>query len=83
MENHKITKRNNHQAENPSMFVFCTNCYKFYFDKLHDSEIDDNATLHLLFDEENQEYFSGCPECQTDGYLLNVEDVPSSMYAIL
>lgn len=41
----------------------CTNCEKYFID---------DEELELVFDEETQEYCMGCPNCETDGNLMDL-----------
>ncbi len=52
--------------------VFCTNCGLYHYESI----TDENNTngLWLFHDTENEEYFLGCPQCETDAYLLNCEE---------
>ena len=43
----------------------CTNCEKEFID-------DDDLTV---LDESKENFYRGCPECQTDEYLMDVPDV--------
>lgn len=43
-------------------------CYNYFYDEITD-ERNDNS-LKLFFDKDN--FFKGCPECETDDYLLDV-----------
>jgi hypothetical protein len=62
--------------------VKCNNCDKYYYEEPGD-ERDDNC-LQVFEDKKgtaemkangipDREFFRGCPKCETDGYLTNVE----------
>lgn len=49
-----------------TQLVFCANCWKYYY-----AFIEDEAASNSLqwFREKKSNFFKGCPECKTDGYL--------------
>ena len=58
-------------AENEDV-VRCNNCYHYYYDEILGDERNDN-TLKMLFDEEFKEFYKGCPVCETDDYLMDID----------
>jgi len=49
--------------------VCCNNCDNHFYDEIID-ERNDNS-LKLFFDKDH--FFKGCPICETDKYLVDVE----------
>lgn len=53
----------------------CTNCMRVMIDenpnKQKELEFNNPFSMELFEDEEG--YFWGCPHCQTDGYLIDIE----------
>ncbi len=45
----------------------CSYCWTYYYDSIDDPR--HNNSLKILWDEENEEFFKGCPICETDDYL--------------
>ena len=52
--------------------VRCNNCYHYFYDEIFGDERNDNS-LQMLFDEDFKEYFMGCPVCETDDYLTDID----------
>lgn len=48
--------------------VRCNNCDNYFYDEITD-ERNDNS-LMLFFDADH--FYKGCPECETDDYLMDV-----------
>ena len=65
-----------------TQFCKCNNCGEVFFDTNPSEqphfEIPKNKSFRELStlqeDEEEGDYFQGCPECETDGYLQDVVD---------
>jgi len=60
-------KNTKNEAKAP--IVFCNICMKKYY-----SDVSDERNLNglkLIYDKKNQEYFKGCPFCETDEFLSN------------
>lgn len=52
--------------------VRCNNCWVYYYEEIID-ERDDNS-LAFIWDKETKEFFKGCPKCQTDDYLADIDE---------
>ena len=48
--------------------IRCNNCYNYYFEE----ELEVFAEVHYENDE--TEYFKGCPNCLTDNFLMDVDE---------
>lgn len=65
-----------------AQFCKCNNCGEVFFDTNPSEqpffEIPEDKgyrSLTTLSEEEEEgDYFQGCPECETDGYLMDVVD---------
>lgn len=53
--------------------VQCKGCGLVYYEDITDER--NMNSLCQLFDVETQEYFLGCPKCETDEFLLNFADL--------
>jgi Pyruvate/2-oxoacid:ferredoxin oxidoreductase delta subunit len=51
--------------------VRCNNCYHYYYDEITDER--NNNSLKIFFDNDNEEFFKGCPVCETDNYLMDID----------
>jgi len=69
---------------NKTQFCKCTNCNEVFFDtnggqqpefEIPKEKTFRETTTQLEFDmEDEDDYFIGCPTCQTDGFLMDVEE---------
>lgn len=53
-------------AEKENIIV-CNYCENYYYEDINDER--DINSLEIIWDEENDEFFKGCPLCKTDSYL--------------
>ena len=51
--------------------VKCCNCMNIFYEDISDER--NNNALYQFYDKENGEYFLGCPECETDEFLMNID----------
>lgn len=68
-----MTKRGN------AYLCKCNNCGTIFFDKKPNFDVSSKKKtppnvkhLELLYDQQNNEYFWGCPHCKTDAYLIDI-----------
>jgi Pyruvate/2-oxoacid:ferredoxin oxidoreductase delta subunit len=47
--------------------IICNKCENYYYEEIIDER--DVNSLAFIWDEENEEFFKGCPLCNTDDYL--------------
>jgi hypothetical protein len=57
-------------AENEEI-IRCNNCFHYYYDEITDER--NNNSLKIFFDSDNKEFFKGCPDCETDEYLMDID----------
>lgn len=63
--------RNISEAAEGYEIVRCFNCWTYYYDEIIDER--DNNSLAFIWDEAEDGFFKGCPQCQTDEYLADIE----------
>lgn len=51
--------------------VRCNDCYLYFYVEIID-ERDENS-LAIIWDEQTNEFFKGCPKCHTDGCLTDID----------
>ena len=48
--------------------IRCNNCYKIF------NNDEDLEMLCDFKDTERPEFYKGCPDCKTDGYLMDIKE---------
>jgi Pyruvate/2-oxoacid:ferredoxin oxidoreductase delta subunit len=64
--------RNINKAAEGYEIVRCNNCWTYYYEEIIDLRNDN--TLILIWDEEDECFFKGCPQCKTDDYLADIDE---------